>query len=143
MRIFWDTNVIIDLVDRDRPDHMQANALLRWSATKPVAHLCAWHTLSILDYLACKKFGRKDTIEILRELLGVFTVPPTGTREASEAFTYLQGDYEDAMQIAAAVAGGSDCIVTRDKAGFSKSPVPVVLLDQFLTRYGNRLESPK
>lgn len=137
MRIFWDTNVIIDLVDRDRPNHPQANALLRWSARNPVANLCAWHTLSILDYLACKKFGRKDTTEILRELLRVFTVPATSNREANEAFAYLQGDYEDAMQIAAAVFGGADCIVTRDKAGFSKSPIPVIMLDQFLTQYGN------
>lgn len=137
MRIFWDANVIIDLVDRDRPDHPHADALLKWSASKPVAHLCAWHTLSILDYLCGKKFGRKDTNEILREILRVFTVPATGTREATEAFSYLQGDYEDAMQIAAAVVGGADCIVTRDKTGFSKSPIPVILLDQFLTTYGS------
>jgi predicted nucleic acid-binding protein len=137
MRIFWDTNVIIDLVDRDRPDHPQAHALLRWSAKNPVVHLCAWHTLSILDYLACKKFGRKDTTEILRELLRVFTVPAVGTREANEAFAHLQGDFEDAMQIAAAVVGGADCIVTRNKAGFSKSPIPAMTPDKFLTQFGN------
>jgi predicted nucleic acid-binding protein len=136
MKIFWDANVILDLVDSDRPDHKHAESLLRWSSSKPVTHLCAWHTLSVIDYLGCKKFGRKDTNEILKQILRVFTVPATGTQEANEAFSYLKGDYEDAMQISAAVCGRADCIVTRDKVDFSKSPVPVIMLDQFLTTYG-------
>ncbi len=41
------------------------------------------------------------------------------------AFQYLSGDYEDAMQIAAAVAGNADCMVTRDKRGVGKCPIPV------------------
>ncbi len=135
MRVFWDTNILLDLVDRDRPDHPYANALLRWSGSKPVANLCAWHSLSILDYLVCKKFGRKDTNEILREILQVFAIPSTGTQEAKDALIYNNEDFEDAMQISSAILGRADFIITRDVSGFHKSPIPVIPIDQFLTRY--------
>ena len=38
----------------------------------------------------------------------------------------LSVDYEDAMQIASAVAGRVDYLVTRDKEGFPKSPVKIL-----------------
>ena len=135
MRIFWDTNILLDLVDPDRPDHPYAKTLLKWSASRPVTHLCAWHTLSILDYLVSKKFGRKDSCEIVREILKVFTIPATGTQEANQAFTYLENDLVDAMQISSAVAGRADIIITRDATGFKKSPVPVIPIDSFIIAY--------
>jgi predicted nucleic acid-binding protein len=137
MRVFWDVNVLLDLVDRDRPDHSDAEALLRWSASRPVMHLCAWHTLSILDYVCGRKFGKEATESLIHEILELFTIPATGTTEAQAALRYLDGDYEDAMQIAAAATGLADCIVSRDSAGFSKSPIPVVSLEEFLASYGS------
>lgn len=135
MRIFWDTNVILDLIDADRPDHLYAKSILKWSASKPIRHLCAWHTLSIVDYQVCKKFGRTDTNEILKQMLSVYSIPPTGTEQANEAFSYLNQDHEDAMQIAAAVLGKADCIITRDTPGFSNSPIAVMSPSQFLMNY--------
>lgn len=137
MRVFWDVNVLLDLVDRDRPDHADAKTLLRWSASRSVIHLCAWHTLSILDYVCGRKFGKEATESLIREILKLFTIPATGTAEAQDALRYLDGDYEDAMQIAAATMGRADCIVSRDSDGFSKSPIPVVSLEEFLASYGS------
>jgi predicted nucleic acid-binding protein len=88
--------------------------------------MCAWHTLSIVAYVGAKVFGKEEIHELLNELLGSWIVPETGTEEARKAFLYLSGDYEDAMQIASAVAGRADYLVTRDRDGFSKSPVKIV-----------------
>jgi len=125
MKIFWDANVLLDLIDQSRPDHGDALALLERSQEISARNLCAWHSLSILDYLCAKKFGREATLEIITELLKVFSIPATGTVEAQRAFDYLATDFEDALQISSATKAHADYIVSRDTKGFSKSPIPV------------------
>ena len=66
----------------------------------------------------------------------MFTIPSTGTIEAKQAFDYNNGDFEDAMQIACAIKGNADCILTNDRqGGFEKSPVPVLSPREFLEKF--------
>jgi hypothetical protein len=44
----------------------------------------------------------------------------------SEADQFPGTDYEDNIQIAAATIAGVDFIVTRDRTGFTASPIPVL-----------------
>lgn len=99
-----------------------------WRALEstPTCCLCAWHSLSILEYVVGKVFGRTERHKILREMLCSWIVPSTGTEEAQDAFLQLSGDYEDALQIASAVAGRADYLATRDKKGYEKCPINVL-----------------
>ena len=125
-RVFLDANIVLDLLDGQRPGH--ADALMLEKAVESSQAVCmfAWHTLSIVEYVGAKVFGREEIHQLLQRLLGSWTVPKTGTEEARKAFMYLSGDYEDALQIASAVAGRADYLVTCDKDGFPKSPVKVL-----------------
>lgn len=125
-KIFWDTNVLLDLLDNKRPAHTQAKELKEFLKQTSSQCLCAWHSLSVLEYVGMKEFGKEDTWDIIREIVEEFIIPKTGTEEAKRAFTYLSGDYEDAMQTASAVIGGADYFVTGDQKGFAKSPLKVV-----------------
>lgn len=125
-RIFLDANIVLDLLDGQRPGHADALLLEKAVESSQSICLCAWHTLSIVAYVGAKVFGKEEIHQLLKELLVSWTVPDTGTEEARNAFIYLSGDYEDAMQIASAVAGRADYLVTRDKDGFSKCPVKIV-----------------
>ena len=125
-RVFLDANIVLDLLDSQRAGHGAALRLEEAIEGNQAVCLCAWHTLSIIEYVGAKFFGKEEMLKILRELLASWIVPSTGTEEAREAFGYLSGNYEDALQIASAVAGRADCLVTRDKAGYRKSPVKVV-----------------
>lgn len=64
--------------------------------------------------------------------MDTFTVPSAGTDEAKQAFNYLAGDFEDALQISAAVASQADHILTNDASGFTKSPISVLSPKEFL-----------
>ena len=125
-RIFLDANIVLDLLDGERPGHADALLLEKSVESSQSICMCAWHTLSIVAYVGSKVYGKEEIHLLLRELLVSWTVPDTGTEEARKAFMYLSGDYEDAMQIASAVAGRADYLVTRDMDGFSKSPVKIV-----------------
>ena len=58
--------------------------------------------------------------------MDTFTVPSAGNDEAKQAFNYLAGDFEDALQISADVASKADHILTNDASGFTKSPISVL-----------------
>jgi len=125
-RIFFDTNVMIDQFDTSRKGH-RAVALLEQCMEKNGAQpLCAWHSLSIIEYVGAKVFEKADLYELLHSIVANYVIPPSGSEQAKDAFNYLQNDYEDALQIATAVKGNADFIVTNDKSGFTKSPIPVM-----------------
>lgn len=70
--------------------------------------------------------------------MDTFTVPSAGTVEAKQAFNYLAGDFEDALQISAAVASKADHILTNDAGGFTKSPISVLSPKDFLLTLASR-----
>ena len=57
-RVFLDANIVLDLLDGQRPGH--ADALMLEKAVESSQAVCmfAWHTLSIVGYLGAKVFGR-------------------------------------------------------------------------------------
>ncbi|MDB4265342.1 PIN domain-containing protein [bacterium] len=134
-RIFLDTNIVLDLIDRQRRGHQDALVLEQTLESHRCKILCAWHSLSVIEYIGTKTFGLKETHELLRQILVSFIIPKTGTEEALQAFRYLDRDYEDALQISAAIAGAAHTIITNDRTGFTKSPIPVMTPSEFVTRH--------
>jgi len=45
-------------------------------------------------------------------------------------------DFEDSLQVAAALSCGAQFIITRNERDFRKSPVPALSPDSFLRRHG-------
>jgi len=134
MRLFLDTNVIMDQLDPRRVGHAASMLLEEKIDLYGAETLCSWHTLSILEYVCRKPFGKKETWDVLQIIVNRYSIPETGSQEAKLAFSYLINDYEDAMQIAAAIKGRADYIITNDKTGFAKSPIPVVTTAETLKR---------
>ncbi|MCP5523989.1 MAG: hypothetical protein H7A46_20825 [Verrucomicrobiales bacterium] len=64
--------------------------------------------------------------EFIRNIAAVCRVASVGHTDLQIAFLHNQGDFEDAMQIASALACGAEAIVSRDPGGFSKSPIPIL-----------------
>ncbi len=133
-RIFLDTNVLLDLIDADRPAHSTALEIEHLMEQSNLQGLLAWHSLSIIEYVGGKKFGVPHIHRLLNALLEVFSIPATSTADAKKAFQYLSSDLEDALQISCALAGNADVIVSNDKNGFEQSPIPVMTPEELIAR---------
>ncbi len=62
-------------------------------------------------------------------------VPTVGRRNATMWRAHGITDFEDSLQMAAAIAGAADVFVTRNTADFSGSTIPVMTPEVFLTTF--------
>lgn len=132
MKIFLDTNVLLDIFMRREP---------YYDASAQVVYACergqftgGFTTLSACNivYALRKQLGSTQTIEAIRRLVGI--IEPIGTSVASllQSLENPQTDFEDTVQSKCALEWNADTIITRDKSGFTDSAIPVLTPSDFL-----------
>lgn len=136
MRLFIDTNVLLDVLDQRLPHFRDSYDVVLRSAQLGADVYMAWHTLATVFYLMAKKHDRAHAEGMLRMTLSWATIAEVGHADALHALTLGMGDFEDALQVASARAEGVTCIVTRDTKDFSKSPIQIMSPAEFLTQHG-------
>jgi len=124
MKVLVDTDVLLDVALDRAPHASAAAALLDTLEQRPGSGFVAWHTLSNFYYLVRPKHGNKDAQQFVLELTRFLSVSPTDTESVRVAGSLDMRDFEDAMQVAAALACGADVIATRNTKDFRRSPVP-------------------
>lgn len=125
MKILLDADVLID-VALDRKPHSEAAADLLDLLERRVADgYIAWHSASNFQYLVAPARGGEDAGAFLADLASFIDVAPTTTESLRTAARLDMRDFEDAMQVAAALACGADVIATRNLRDFRKAPVEV------------------
>lgn len=134
MRVFLDTNILLDIVEQRMPHYTASQALLDECDQRGFEIFVAWHGLATVFYITAKKRGKPYALQMISDLLTWATVATVGQQEAQEALGYGITDYEDALIAAASSASSADWLITRDEAGFAKGPVPPVNPTAFLQK---------
>lgn len=139
MKIFLDTNILVDNLDDNRWDA---------DASKEVVRICDQEgnrglisALSVPNVLyVLRKSIRSHEMKVLvvRTLLDTYDVIPLERGDLLMATGEDFEDYEDGLQCLAAEKMGADCIVTNDKRGFSGAKVKVLTPREFLAAQGER-----
>lgn len=118
MRLFLDTDILLDVL-LEREEHFEASAaVLDWAEAHPGKCAVSWHGLANIHYLS--KDGAWGFIE---ELTDFCVVPGAGTPELKRALQLGFSDLEDAMQTATALLFGAQVIVTRNLSDYRLSPI--------------------
>jgi predicted nucleic acid-binding protein len=118
MRLFLDTDVLLDVL-LERGEHFESSArVLDWAEAHPGQCAVSWHGLANIHYLS--KDGARDFI---KELMDFCAIPGAGTPEMKQALELEFGDLEDAMQAASALLFNAQIIVTRNVSDYRKSPI--------------------
>lgn len=133
MKALLDTDVLLDVALRRDAFFQASAALMGWGEAHPGKLLVAWHSLANLFYLV-----RPDPRQFIKELLEFVDVPEVGRKEMLAALGFPMSDLEDAMQVAAALAGGADFVVTRNLRDYRRSPVHACAPDEALKRLQKR-----
>lgn len=137
MIVLLDTDILIDLALDRQPFAEPAGVLLDFLEQRPGRAFVAWHTLSNFYYLVAPTRGKQGTKDFLLDLTRFVRVAETTT----ESFVYASKldlpDFEDALQVSAAVACQAGVIATRNLRDYARSPVraaePQALLEDLLS----------
>ena len=112
-----------------------ASAQLLASCGRQHEALLAWHSIATLAYLIERQQSAISGRDFIRGMLGWADVAQTSRADALAALDLPMGDFEDALQVAAAMACGAQFVITRNERDFKNSPVPALSPDDFLRRY--------
>lgn len=134
MKLLLDADVLLDTALRREPFYAVSDQVIRWCQETPQAALVAWHSISNIYYLLCLKQPDRQARAFIVDLLRFVAVASGGTESVHRALALPMRDFEDALQVAAALSGGAEMVVTRNTRDFARSPLPAVTPEHFLRR---------
>jgi predicted nucleic acid-binding protein len=142
MRVMLDANVLLDclVLEADggqRKGKSSSEQLLNLCDNGIHDGLVAWHTLPIVAYYHGRQHAKEVTADMMDSLLTMLEVASVGHEDAIQWREYSIPDFEDALQIASALAGKAEVFVSRNKSDFKDSPLPVMTPEEFLVLYGS------
>ena len=125
--IHIDTDVLVDAAN-DREPFSEASTRFLDLISVGIEPACvAWHTISNLHYVARPKPESPDIRSFIEGLAKLVTVVPTSNADLLRALRLpMKDDFEDALQVAAAMAADARLIVTRNLNHFRNSPIRAV-----------------
>ena len=134
MRIFLDTNVVLDFLTGREPFVDDAEEVIELCTHDGFCGV--FTTLSACNavYALAKAIGRREAETRLSdfvELVGLVGVRP---ESITNNLLGPHSDFEDSVQLSEAVTWQADAIVTRDKRGFAGSEIPVYTPSEFLEK---------
>jgi predicted nucleic acid-binding protein len=117
--IFFDANIILDMIDSDRGNVENVRKLVYHALTKDLTLYTSCDILSNIYYVARKKLGKEILVKEMLNILEIFEIVAIDKAMAKKALLENQInhalDFEDLLQYQCAEAVHCDVIVTNDK----------------------------
>jgi len=137
VRVLIDTNVVLDFLLEREPFFQDVELLFQAIDSGQVIGYVTATTLTDIFYIA-RRHTRSfvQARQAVSETLTGMVICSVDRAILEAAFRSGVVDFEDAVQIACAVAQGLEAIVTRDTQGFLSSPVPILSTQELLQRLG-------
>ena len=127
-----DLNVILDVLQRREPFYEMSARVLAAAETGLVEGWIAAHSLTTLFYLFARYHSAEQARVALTDLLTFLSVAAVDQRVIEQALSLPYPDFEDAVQMMAAVRSGVQYVVTRNVRDYKAGPLqalqPVELL---------------
>lgn len=132
MKLFIDTNVVLDVLAQREPWFDDSARLLAHVEQGGATGHIAAHTLTTLHYLLARHLGQGKTAAVLIDLTAMLRVEPVDHGVLQQALALGWRDFEDAVQAVTAAQCQADYLVTRNPRDFKQSLIPVITPAEFL-----------
>lgn len=134
MRVFLDTNVVIDYATQRQPFCQAANAIFQLSQDGTIDACASALTFVTLAYILRKQVSKDEIYRCLRGITSIVAVAQTGNREIQQAIAAEWKDFEDAVQFSSAKSSAIDVILTRNQKDFQSTEILVMSPEDFLDK---------
>ncbi len=126
LRVLVDANVVLDVLAKRQPHYPTSAAIWALAEQGEVEGLLAAHSVTTLFYLLAKHLGQQQANLALTQLLQVFDVAAIDRDVILKALALGWQDFEDAVQMAAALKSQANYLVTRNPKDFKDELVQVL-----------------
>jgi predicted nucleic acid-binding protein len=139
VKIFTDTNILLDLFDANRP-HAAASQLLWEQVEKENTEaFVSESVLTTIDYILRKSLSKQRRMAAYSHLLDFATILPAAENIFRKAIQSNHSDLEDAVLYQLAIEHELDYFITNDKAALkklAKAEVPIISAKEYVNRTG-------
>jgi predicted nucleic acid-binding protein len=132
LSVMIDLNILLDVLQKREPFYENSAQLLAAVETGLITGYVAAHSFTTLFYLIQKDIGTSEARAIITNLLQFIKVAPVNQGTIEQALSLDYEDYEDAVQMMAAVQCKVNCLITRNVKDYRPVLLPVMQPADFL-----------
>jgi predicted nucleic acid-binding protein len=123
--VLLDTNILLDVALERVPWASEAALLLDAIERGRAKGFVAGHAITTLYYVISRSRDRRTAATAVSDVLRLLPVVALETADFHHALVLGLGDFEDAVQVSAALKVGADFLVTRNPNDFAGAPIAV------------------
>lgn len=135
MKLFLDTNILVDIAANRSPWVRDALILLQLASQHKVKLVAADYSFINVAYIIRKQLPQPELYRLLKDLNEYIEAATTGGQIILLALNAQWKDFEDCIQSLVAYKESADYIITRNEKDFSASPVPAMSPHDFLISF--------
>lgn len=137
MKVFLDTNILLDVLDASRPFHASSRRIFASVENLPLELVLTGLSLVNTEYVLRRQGVPKAKLRaFLGTLCALCSTASTDLPQLQGALGVDWPDFEDAVQYHAALAHGRvQVIITNNVHGFRRSKIPVMTPGEFERKF--------
>jgi len=132
IKVLFDLNIILDVLQEREPFYEISAQLLAHAETGKIHGFIAPHSLTTLFYLIQKDQSASHAKVTITNLLQILKIATIDQSTIEQALSLPYNDFEDAVQMMAAVQCKADYLVSRNVKDFQPAPLSVVQPSELL-----------
>jgi len=137
MKIFLDTNIILDFYDSSRGHYMPSAIIFDLALKQKIEiYVCAQSFITAF-YILRKVYDKNELYHSMRTLFSLCNVTPVDASIIEKALRLEGRDFEDTCQYHSFACSEADIILTRDRKGFDDFNVRHISAEEFLNEFFN------
>lgn len=126
-RVLVDLNLILDTLQQRQPHYEFSARVLASAENHTIEGYISAHTVTTLFYLVSKDTSADLARSVITQLLTFLQVAPVTQETIERALHLPYRDFEDAVQMTAALQTRADYLVTRNSQDYEPPLIPVLL----------------
>lgn len=131
MKVFLDTNIVIDLLGCRQPFFEDAARIASMGFRGEIEIVVSTISYPTISYILQKFCSKQETLQKLNQFASFTTIAITTDAMIKNAFKSPITDYEDAVQHETALGYNCDIIVTRNVKDFKNATITVCTSSEF------------
>jgi len=126
LKVLFDLNIILDVL-QERAEFYEFSALLlAYAETGDLQGWVAAHSVTTLFYMIAKDKSPEQARVAITSLLQILRIAPIDQSTIEQALNLPYRDFEDAVQMIAALQIQADYLLTRNVKDYQPAPLAVV-----------------